>query len=167
MSNAYMGQIIISSFGFARKYSAFCNGGLMPIAQNAALFSLLGNTYGGDGRTTFGLPDMRGRTPVGQSPNQQTGETGGAEQVTLNSTQIPPHTHIAIATSDAGTARTPVNNLYAKASAKLYGPATGQTVTLHPSTLSSSGQNQPHDNMQPYSVLNFCILLQGVYPSRG
>lgn len=167
MSDAFIGQIIISSFGFARRYSAFCNGSLLPIAQNQALFSLLGTNFGGDGITTFALPDMRGRTPVGQSQNQQTGNAGGFEQVTLNSTQIPQHTHIAIATSDDGTARTPVNNLYAKAGHNLYGPSSAQTVPLHPSTLSNSGQNTAHNNMQPFSVLNFCILLQGVFPSRN
>lgn len=162
-----MGQIIISSFGFARKYTAFCNGGELPIAQNQALFSLLGTYYGGNGVTTFKLPDMRGRAAVGQSQNLPIGTAGGTEQVTLLSTQIPQHTHIAIATSDDGTARTPVNNLYAKAGRNLYGPSNAQTVALHPSTLSSSGQTLPHDNMQPYSVLNFCILLQGIYPSRN
>ena len=110
---------------------------------------------------------LRGRAAVGQSQNLPIGSAGGTEQVTLLSTQIPQHTHIAIATSDDGTARTPVNNLYAKAGRNLYGPSNAQTVALHSSTLSSSGQTLPHDNMQPYSVLNFCILLQGIYPSRN
>lgn len=167
MSDAFLGQIIINSFGFARKGTAFCNGSLLSIAQNQALFSLLGTSFGGDGRTTFALPDMRGRTPVGSTPNQPVGAIGGYEQVTLTLQDIPPHTHLTIATSDAGTARTPVNNLYAKAGTALYGPANGPTVALHPATLSSTGQNQPHPNMQPSSVLNFCILLQGVFPSRN
>ncbi|MET4614901.1 microcystin-dependent protein [Stenotrophomonas sp. 2619] len=167
MSDSFLGQIVIYSFGFAPRETAQCNGTMLPINQNQALFSLLGTRFGGNGQTTFALPDMRGRVPVGQGPQNVSGTAGGVEAVTLNQTQIPMHVHVAAATGADGTARNPVDNLYAKAGSPLYGPANGHLVTLNSATVSSSGGSQAHDNMQPYSVLNFCMLLSGIYPSRG
>lgn len=167
VSDSFLGQIVIYSFGFPPRQTAQCNGALLPLNQNQALFSLLGTRFGGNGQTTFALPDMRGRVPVGQGPQSFIGTPGGVEAVTLNQTQIPTHTHLAVATGADGTARNPVDNLYAKAASPLYGPANGRLVALNPATTSSSGGNQAHDNMQPYSVLNFCILLSGIFPSRS
>lgn len=167
VSDSFLGQIVIYSFGFAPRGTAQCSGALLPLNQNQALFSLLGTRFGGNGQTNFALPDMRGRVPVGQGPQNVIGTPGGVEAVTLNQNQIPMHLHVAVATGADGTARNPVDNLYAKAGSPLYGPANGHTVTLNPATVSSSGGNQAHDNMQPYSVLNFCMLLSGIFPSRG
>ncbi len=176
MSEYFIGQVLMTGFNFAPKYFAQCNGQLLPIAQNQALFSLLGTQYGGNGTTNFALPDLRARTPVGyatsvdpgwQPPAVQIGEVGGVENVTLLSSNLPPHIHGAVGTSAAGTTRNPRNNLYATPGVPIYGPSTGPQVPLNPQTLSATGGNQPHPNLQPYSTINFCIALQGIFPSRN
>lgn len=176
MSQYFLGQIMMAGFGFAPKYFALCNGQLLAISQNQALFSLLGTQFGGNGTTNFALPDLRGRTPIGyatsvdpgwQPPSVQIGEVGGAENVTLLTSNLPTHTHAAAATTSAGTTRNPRGNLYAAPNASIYGPSSGPQVPLNAQSLSPTGGNQPHPNLQPYSTINFCIALSGVFPSRN
>lgn len=175
MSEDYLGQVLMTGFGFAPRGYALCNGQLLPIAQNQALFSLLGTQYGGNGQTNFALPDLRGRTPVGfatsvdpawQPPPVQIGQVGGSENVTLLSSNLPAHTHGAFGTIAAGTTRNPRNNLYATPNVPIYGSA-GPQVPLNAQTLSTTGGNQPHPSLQPYSTISFCIALTGVFPSRN
>jgi microcystin-dependent protein len=168
MAEYFLGQVMPLAFSFAPRGFAQCNGQLLPVAQNQALFSLLGVSYGGNGTTNFMLPDLRGRTPVGAGGSYPYGEVGGAESVTLQATSLPMHNHFGTATTTAATARNPVDNLYgAFAGQALYGPSSGPQVPLNQVTLSPSGGGQPHANMQPFSVINFCIALTGVYPSRS
>jgi microcystin-dependent protein len=169
MAEPFIGEIQIFAFGFAPKFWAYCNGQILPINQNQALFSLLGTSYGGNGTTNFALPDMRGRTPLhtgqgtGLSP-YALGQAGGNEGVTLLTTQIPQHTHNLQASSSAANSTIPSNKVLASSTVNLYA-AQNNGAAMQP--LSSSGGNQPHNNMQPYGVLNFCIALQGIYPSRS
>lgn len=168
MSEFFVGQVMLSGYSFAPKGFALCNGQVMSIAQNQVLFSLLGTTYGGNGVTTFQLPDLRGRTPVGSSSNYPVGMVAGVENVTLTTQTLPQHTHLGYGSTAAGTTRNSDDKFYGSvASEKLYAPATGTQVVLNPATLSNTGGNQPHSNMQPFSVLNFCIALNGIYPSRS
>lgn len=173
MSEAFLGEIRIVGFNWAPRGWAGCDGQLMPISQNSALFSLLGTQFGGDGKTTFAIPDLRGRVPLHQGRgtgllDRYIGEKGGAEYVTLTTSQIPPHTHAANASSQQATQRDPGNAVWAK-------EATGQTAVyssqtpdtqMNAAALASVGGGQPHDNMQPYLVVNFVIALQGIFPSR-
>lgn len=175
MSEKYLGQIMMAGFNFAPRGSAFCSGQLLGIAQNSALFALLGTTYGGNGQTTFALPDLRGRTPVGFASSAvgsplspvMLGEAGGVENVTLLNSQIPSHVHGVNASLDPGTTRNPTNALYAITPTPLHGPATGNLVPLAPGTVALTGGGQPHPNMQPYLGVNFCIFLEGIFPSRN
>jgi len=169
MSDPYIGQIMLASFGYAPKNWAQCNGVTLPISQYQALFSLLGTTYGGDGSTTFLLPDLRSRTPCGMGGGYQLGQVGGVENVTLLSTQIPQHMHTAGYSTQNATVRNPTNALYGNSGAAtpIYAPASGSQVPLNQATVGTAGQTQPHPNLQPYSVLNFCIALNGIYPSRN
>lgn len=179
MSDFFIGQIMLAGFNFAPRYFAQCNGQLLPINQNAALFSLLGTQYGGNGTTNFQLPDLRGRTPIAyassvdgswQPAPVSIGENGGAEAVTLTTNQIPAHTHAVQASTNAGNSRAPTGRLYATntntSTQPVYAPGT-PNVQMTPSTVSTVGQNQPHPNMQPYGVVNFCIALAGIFPSRN
>ena len=176
MTEVFLGQIMLTGFAFAPKGFALCNGQLMAISQNQALFSLLGTAFGGDGRTTFALPNLQGRTPVafGQSvdpawqpsPYQQ-GETGGVENVTLLTTQLPTHNHQCNGTTSAGSQRNPTNALYGTNTAALYAPASGPQVPLSPQSIAPVGGTQPHPNMQPYDVISYCIALSGIFPSRN
>lgn len=179
MSESYVGQIMMAGFSFAPQYYAQCNGQLLPVNQNQALFSLLGNRYGGTVNVTFGLPDLRGRTPVGyapsvdtawQPPQQPIATAAGAEAVALLEAQIPPHTHQLLVSSANGDNRNPQGRVFAKnangAAASLYA-APGATVALSGSTAGATGAGQAHPNMQPYSTINFCIALQGIYPTRS
>lgn len=169
MTDPYLGEIRPFGFSFAPAGWALCQGQLLSIAQNTALFSLLGTQYGGDGTTTFALPDLRGRVPIGFGqgpglPNHIQGETGGAEAVTLTSAQTPAHHHPVAAASNA-TTKNPSGAVPAfTTAASSYG--TTADLTMSPTMTASSGGNQPHDNMQPYLVTNWCIALQGVYPPR-
>ena len=176
MSDFFIGQIMMAGFNFAPRYWAQCNGQLLPINQNQALFSLLGTQYGGNGTTNFALPDLRSRTPIGyassvdpswQPPSVQIGQASGVENVTLLSTNLPPHAHQVNASTNNGTTRNPGNALYATTTVPIHGPSNGSLVPLNPETLSPSGGNQPHPNLQPYSVINFCIALSGIFPSRN
>ncbi len=168
----FVAEIRIFGFNFAPTGWALCNGQIMPLSQNTALFSLLGTTYGGDGRSNFALPDLQSRAPMhpgqgaGLSPHDL-GEVGGEENVALVESEIPMHTH-ALMSSGATANRThPANNSPARVSGAAPYAAGGATATLAPQALGPSGGDQPHNNMQPYLTLNFCIALQGVFPPRG
>ena len=181
MSDFFVGQIMMTGFNFAPKSWALCNGQLLPINQNQALFSLLGTQYGGNGTTNFALPDLRSRTPIGYAssvdpswkpPSVQIGQVSGVENVTLLSTNLPSHTHAVNASTTAGDNRSPSTRVFAtstntSAPVNLYGPSSGTLVPLNAQTVSPAGGNQPHANLQPYSVINFCIALSGIFPSRN
>ena len=172
MSGYYMGQIFPLAFPFAPKNFALCAGQILAIQQNQALFSLLGTTYGGNGVTTFALPDLRGRAVLGFGNGGQSttnlGQVGGTETVTLISTQMPMHNHLVQATTVNGTTRNPNGAIYASTTAALHTTYPGGSpVLLGPSTLDLTGGTQPHPNMQPYQVINFSIALVGIYPSRN
>lgn len=167
----FIGEIMLVPYNFAPRGWAFCNGQILSIAQNTALFSLLGTTYGGNGQTTFALPDLRGRCALssGQGPglaNYSLGEVTGTENVTLNGTQIPPHNHSVAAVDDDATTSTPAAALPANISAKGYSKAAANT-TMNPTMIGGGGGNQPHPNLQPLLVLNYCIALEGIFPSRN
>jgi microcystin-dependent protein len=163
MSQPFIGEIRAASFGIVPRGWAYCNGQLLSIAQNQALFSILGTTYGGDGVTTFALPNLQGRVPVGTGNAVQLGEAEGQTSVTLLPTQIPSHTHTFSASSAAG-ADDPENR--GPAAAKAYAPA-GTAAPLSASAVGTTGGSQPHDNMQPYLTVNYIIALTGIYPSRN
>ncbi|EIK44576.1 microcystin dependent protein [Cellvibrio sp. BR] len=171
MSDFFLGEIKLLPYNWAPKYWALCAGQLLPINSNQALFSLLGTTYGGDGVTTFALPDLRGRTALHPSPSVPQGAKAGAETVTLTPSNLPQHNHFVAASSAVGdTQLFAGNNIAAAKNAagdvNLYEPATGLQA-LDPATVSSAGGNQPHENRQPSLVMNFCIAIQGIYPSRN
>ncbi|MBZ5491808.1 MAG: tail fiber protein [Acidobacteriia bacterium] len=171
----FVAEIRIFPFNFAPKGWAFCNGQLLPISQNTALFSLLGTTYGGDGKSTFALPDMQGNTPMQQGQGsglslRDLGEQAGEQNVTLIQTEMPAHNHPALAASGGGQG-SPATNAWAsglKTGPSLYSPpgSNNKDVQMNPLALSIAGGNLPHNNMMPYLTLNFCIALQGVFPPR-
>jgi microcystin-dependent protein len=163
MGTPFLSEIKIVSFGFAPKGWALCNGQLLPINQNQALFSLMGTTYGGDGRVTFGLPNLQTRIPMHFGAGYVLGELGGEQNHTLTTAEIPTHNHTWGATNVAVNAPGPSANLLG--AAQEYNTDATNLVAMYPSVLSSVGGNQPHPNMQPYLTLNFCIALQGIFPS--
>lgn len=165
MSDPYLGEIHIFTFDFVPSGYALCDGSLLPINTNSALYSLLGTYYGGDGKTTFALPDLRGRTPI--HPDHMTttpGSKGGTPSETLNISHLPIHTHRSMGSSDTVKVGTPVNNVWASHVMKPY--ATSANTNMDAAAVGSAGDNQPHNNMQPYLAINFCIALRGVFPSR-
>jgi microcystin-dependent protein len=165
MGTPFLSEIKIMSFGFAPKGWALCNGQLLPINQNQALFSLLGTTYGGDGRVTFGLPNLQGRTPIHMGGGQNLGSNGGEQNHTLLTAEIPLHNHTWGATGTAANAPGPAGNLLG--GALVYSNLTTSQVAMYPSVLSNVGGSQAHPNMQPYLTLNFCIALTGIFPSQN
>lgn len=175
MSEPYLGQIIMTGFNYAPKGYALCNGQTIPLQQNQALFALLGVVYGGNGTSNFMLPNLQGRTPIGQGrlPGGSTypiGQAAGVESVTLSTAQMPMHTHMLVATPGAATAKTPDGTFFASnPSEYLYGALPGglQPVSLADATVGASGGNQAHANMQPFRTISFAIALSGMYPSRG
>jgi microcystin-dependent protein len=174
MADPFVAEIRIFPFNFAPKGWAWCNGQLLPISQNTALFSLLGTTYGGDGKSTFALPDLEGRAPMhpGQGPGlslHDLGETGGSETVTLLESEIPAHSHPLKAQAQSATKSTPSGNSIAKvAGATPYLPPAGAAlVSMSDQTVAPAGGDQPHNNMMPYLTFYFCIAMQGVFPPRG
>jgi microcystin-dependent protein len=180
MSSPFVAEITMFAFNFPPKGWAFCDGQLLPISQNTALFSLLGTQYGGDGKSTFALPDLQGMAAVGQGQGPGlseyfVGETTGSETVTLLQTEIPSHNHSFAASSDQGTTLSSAGNQLAKASAGgkqasftgNYLNTNAANVTMSPLSTSVTGSSFPHNNMQPYLTLNFCIAMQGVFPPRG
>jgi microcystin-dependent protein len=172
MADPFVAEIRIFPFNFAPKGWAFCNGQILPISQNTALFSLLGTTYGGDGKSTFALPNMQGNAPMhpGQGPGlslHDLGETGGSETVSLLESEIPSHAHAWNAVNSDGTSQSPAANLMAGGIGGISAFATpGAIVNLAFEMIAPAGGDQPHNNMQPYLTLNFCIALQGVFPPR-
>lgn len=164
MATPFIGEIRVLSFAFAPKGWAQCNGQLMLISQNQALFSLIGTTYGGDGRTYFALPNLQGRVPLHRSNSYPPGQSGGEQTHTLAVSEAPVHTHSAMGTTTAGNSPIPTANLLGAAS-NAYGPL-ASTSTLQPATVTTAGGGQAHDNVQPYLTVNFCIALQGIFPSR-
>jgi microcystin-dependent protein len=168
MSEPFLSEIRIFSFGFAPKGWALCDGQLLPINQNQALFSLLGTTYGGDGRVNFGLPNLQGRTPIHFGSGHTLGERGGEQAHTLSIAEIPTHTHSPNASTAAATANTPTNALVLaqSTSSQLY-TAPANLAVMAPNALANVGQSQPHLNMQPFLVLSFGIALQGIFPSQN
>jgi microcystin-dependent protein len=165
MAEPFLSEIRIMSFNFPPKGWAECNGQLLPINQNQALFALLGTTYGGNGQTTFALPDLRGRTPIHVGPGHILGQQGGEQAHTLTAAEMPTHVHAAVAASDNADNNVPTGRNLAS-TANLYGPPAGLT-TLAPTTVTNVGGSQAHLNMQPFLTLNFCIALQGIFPSRN
>jgi microcystin-dependent protein len=173
MADPFVAEIRIFPFNFAPKGWAFCNGQLLPISQNTALFSLLGTTYGGDGKSTFALPNLEGSAPIhaGQGPGlslYDLGQSDGTETVTLLQSEIPAHNHSMNASTQDGTDNHPQQNLLAQGIGigQYIDQGTGPFVNLNPNVLPSTGGSLPHNNMMPYLTLNFNIALQGVFPPR-
>jgi microcystin-dependent protein len=174
MSDQFVAEIRIFPFNFPPKGWAFCDGQLLPISQNTALFSLLGTTYGGDGKSNFALPDLQGLVPMqqGQGPGlslRDLGETGGEQNVTLLQTEMPVHSHGTPLGATGSGAASPVGNAWASGAklggGNIYAPP-GNNVPMSPIALSVAGGSLPHNNMMPYLTLNYCIALQGIFPPR-
>ena len=163
MGTPFLSEIRQFSFNFPPKGWAFCNGQILPINQNQALFSLLGTTYGGNGQTTFALPDLRARIPIGEGSGHSLGERDGEDAHTLSLSELPSHTHTVNVSGAAGTATIPTGNFLA-AAANAYGDSSSSAVAVP--TVTSVGGSQAHENRQPFLVLNFCIALVGIFPSQ-
>jgi microcystin-dependent protein len=173
MANPFLAEIRIFPFNFAPKGWAFCDGQVMSISQNTALFSLLGTTYGGDGKSNFALPDMQGNAPMhpGQGPGlslHDLGEMSGSDTVTLLESEMPAHSHPLTAAVNAALIKLPgpTVSLARSKNATVYQDTPGNLVSLNDNTIAPAGGDQPHNNLMPYLTLNFCIALQGVYPPR-
>ncbi|HWE63358.1 MAG TPA: tail fiber protein [Chloroflexota bacterium] len=169
MSQSFIGEIRMFGGNFAPVGWAFCDGSLLAIDQNDALFNLIGTTYGGDGQSTFALPNLQGRIPIHQGPGFTLGQTGGAETVTLTRNQMPIHTHTAVADSNNATTGSPVGNVWAAVTSNLtkaYATTAGATP-MNAGALATVGGSQPHDNMKPYLAVNFIISLFGTFPSQS
>ncbi len=173
MASPFVAEIRIFPFNFAPTGWALCDGQILPISQNTALFSLLGTTYGGNGQSTFALPNLQGSVPMfwGQGPGlslHDLGEIGGSDFVTLLQSEIPAHSHAVSASVADGISQSPVNERLATGvGIGAYGPAGGPLTQLSPNALVPAGGSLPHNNMMPYLTLNFCIALQGVFPPRS
>jgi len=170
MSEPFLGEIRTASFAFPPKGWALCNGQLLPINQNQALFSILGTTYGGDGRVNFALPDLRGRVPVHFAGNVPLGERAGVESVTLTTAQLPVHQHALMASSDLANANVPGGAVPAgkpRGGRDIYALTGASMTPLLPASVDPVGGSQPHSNTQPSLTLNFIIALQGIFPSRN
>jgi microcystin-dependent protein len=165
MAEPFLSEIRIMSFGFAPRGWALCNGQLLPINQNQALFSLLGTTFGGDGRVNFALPNLQGNAPIHVGNGHTLGERGGEQAHTLSIAEIPTHTHVLQASgSNAGT-NSPSNAVLANTTAVYHAPTS--LTSLSPSSVTTVGGSQAHLNMEPFLTLNFCIALQGIFPSTS
>ena len=165
MATPFLGEIKIFSFGFPPKGWALCDGQLLPINQNQALFSILGTTYGGNGTQTFALPNLQGRVPVHTGNGIILGESSGEQAHTLTLPELPVHTHTPVGSSNKANSGDPTGNLWASATAGSYLPTAN--TTMNAGSIQASGGGQAHDNMSPHLVLNFCIALQGIFPSRS
>lgn len=176
MASPFIGEIHIFGFNFAPRGYAHCSGQVMSIAQNTALFSLLGTTYGGNGQTTFGLPDLRGRVPNGMGTmvpglsDYFLGQAAGTENATLTINNMPAHSHGVACIDEDGAAQLVKNNLLSNPfspTAQIYGPGAAANATMAPQMIKNTGGNQPFGILQPYLTLNYCIALQGIFPSRN
>ena len=169
MSTPFLSEIKIVSFNFPPKGWAFCNGQLMPINQNQALFSLMGTTYGGDGRVTFALPNLQTRTPIHMGSslgnNFTLGQVGGETAHTLNIPEMPGHNHVPVGSSTVGSLPSASGNVWGSASANPY--SSSSNAPMSAAAVANQGASQPHENMSPYLVLNFIIALQGIFPSQN
>ena len=163
MAEPFLSEIRVMSFGFAPKGWALCDGQLLPINQNQALFSLLGTTFGGNGQTTFALPDLRARTPIHVGGGHTLGERGGEQAHTLSISELPTHTHFINGSNNPADTNIPTDAYLAIAN-NAYAPA-GNLVALSPASVTNAGGSQAHLNMQPFLTLNFCIALTGIFPS--
>ncbi|HNT25531.1 MAG TPA: tail fiber protein [Anaerolineales bacterium] len=166
MSEPFLGQISIFSFNFAPRGWALCNGQLLPINQNQALFALLGTTYGGNGQTNFALPNLQGRVPLHRGEGFSQGQIVGENAHTLTLSEMPAHTHTLRASASTGDSVAPTSAVLAAPGGQIYAPADNLT-SLQAASISNIGGSQPHENRQPYLVLSFCIALQGIFPSQN
>jgi microcystin-dependent protein len=168
MASPFMGEIRMMSFNFAPQGWAMCNGQFLPINQNQALFSLLGTTYGGNGQTTFQLPDLRGRAPMHFGNGHTLGEKAGEEAHTVTISELPTHVHTLNATTAAATTPSPdVNTILASSNPQLGYAGPGNLAAMSAASIANTGGSQAHLNMQPYLVITFCIALQGLFPSQN
>ena len=167
MADPYMAEIRLMSFNFAPRGWALCNGQLLPINQNQALFSLLGTTYGGDGRVNFALPDLRGRTPIHFGGGHVLGERGGEPAHTLTISELPTHTHVAGAVAADGSLIIPAGNMLARAAPANSYLAPTSLAAMNTASVTNTGGSQPHQNLQPFLTLSFCIALTGIFPSQN
>jgi microcystin-dependent protein len=167
MSSPFVGEIRMFAGNFAPVGWAFCDGSLMPISENETLFNLIGTTYGGDGQTTFALPNLQSRVPVHVGPGFALAQTAGAETVTLTTSQIPAHNHVPQCNSNPGTAAGPANDVWAvpSPSVTIYSNV-APSLAINAAAVGSAGGSQPHDNMMPFLVINFILSLFGVFPSQ-
>lgn len=171
MSEPFVGEIRMVGFNFAPRGWATCDGQILSIAQNTALFSLLGTTYGGNGQTTFALPDLRGRVPIHQGQGlglslRTIGEVAGVENHTLNGNEMPMHNHLVSANNEGSTTGRPGGAVPSVSGSNIYA-GSGDGTTMNPQMIGLAGGSQPHNNMQPFLVINFIIALEGIYPSRN
>jgi microcystin-dependent protein len=168
VAEPFIGEIKMFGGNFAIRGWAFCNGALLAISQNEALFSLFGTTYGGDGQTTFGLPDLRGRIPIHVGSGFVLGQLAGSETVTLTPQQLPQHNHLMGAVASAGST-SPAGKVLGGTTAgnELFTPSNTSPVTLAPGSVQPNGGSQPHDNMMPFQVISFLVALEGIFPSRN
>jgi microcystin-dependent protein len=167
MADPFLAEIRLMSFGFAPRGWAVCNGQLLPINQNQALFSLLGTTYGGDGRVNFGLPNLQGRVPIHMGGGYALGERSGEQTHTLSTSELPTHVHTLNGTSSHGTQPVPAGNLLARTAPANPYEAPNQLGAMNAASIPSVGGSQPHMNMQPFLAVTFCIALQGIFPSQN
>jgi microcystin-dependent protein len=172
LASPFVAEIRMFCGNFAPSGWALCNGQLLPISQNTALFSILGTTYGGDGRTNFALPNLQGMSPMGQGDGAgltpaTLGQAGGAATVTLTTSQIPAHTHRALGVAHAGSSPSPSGDTWAKEGHELYTSAASAQTSMDAGALASQGGGQPHNNLPPYLVVTFIIALQGIFPPRS
>lgn len=166
MAQPYVGEIRMFAGNFAPAGWMFCEGQLLPISENETLFQLIGTTYGGDAESTFALPDLRGRIPIHQGNGVILAESGGAEQITLTTAQIPAHTHPVLAVQAVGTAGSPPGNLLAETTGIQPYIEDSASVDMAPQAISATGGSQPHSNLQPFLCVNFIISLFGIFPSQ-
>jgi microcystin-dependent protein len=166
MANSFVGEIRMFGGNFAPQGWAFCDGQLIPISENDILFNLIGTTYGGDGQNTFALPNMQSRVPIHVGPGFALAQSGGAESVTLTTSQIPSHSHVPQAQTASGDLASPGNAVWASVATSQYSDQAPNT-TMAPAAIGSSGGSQPHENMMPFLVVNFILSLFGVFPSQN
>src|SRR5262249_12212097 len=166
MSGPFVGEIRMFAGNFAPAGWSFCNGALLPIDQNPALFQLIGTTYGGDGQTTFALPNLQSRVPIHVGPGFALGQTGGTESVTLTTSQIPAHSHVPQCNSGGGGQSSPGGGVWAVPSSGTMYTDVAPTLAMNPAAIGSTGGSQPHDNMIPFLVINFILSLFGIFPSQ-
>ncbi len=166
MSEPFVGEIRVFPYGFAPRGWALCNGDVLPIQSNQALFSILGTTYGGDGVTTFALPNLQGRVPVHPGNGITLGEASGEEAHTLAISEMPVHNHMAAGSSSPASTKVAAANVWAATPHLIYSDTPGNQL-MSPQALGTAGSSQPHGNMQPYLALSFCIALEGIFPTRN